>query len=44
MTLCSNRVPPPSARRLHGWVTPGPEDAAIEFAGVAVHDEFSIPE
>jgi hypothetical protein len=41
---CALQVNTPSARRLHWWSVPGSEGATIEFASVAVHDDFSIPE
>jgi hypothetical protein len=41
---CSLQAGSPSARRLHWWSIPGPSGVTIEFASVAVHDEFSIPE
>jgi predicted RNA-binding protein with RPS1 domain len=41
---CALQVGSPSARRLHWWAIPGAEGITIEFASVAVHDEFSIPE
>jgi hypothetical protein len=41
---CSLQAGTPSARRLHWWSIPGLGGATIEFASVAVHDEFSIPE
>lgn len=40
---CALQVGTPSARRLHWWRIPHKEGAAIEFASVAVHDEYSIP-
>lgn len=41
---CALQIKTPSARRLHWWRIPGPEGATIEFASVAVHDDFGIPE
>jgi predicted RNA-binding protein with RPS1 domain len=41
---CALQVNTPSARRLHWWSIPAPDGATIEFASVAVHDDFSIPE
>lgn len=40
---CALQVGTPSARRLHWWRIPHKEGATIEFASVAVHDEYSIP-
>lgn len=40
---CALQIKTPSARRLHWWRIPGPEGATIEFASVAVHDDFDIP-
>jgi predicted RNA-binding protein with RPS1 domain len=40
---CALQVGSPSARRLHWWSIPQKDGATIEFASVAVHDEFSIP-
>jgi predicted RNA-binding protein with RPS1 domain len=40
---CALQIGSPSARRLHWWNIPHPDGATIEFASVAVHDEFSIP-
>jgi predicted RNA-binding protein with RPS1 domain len=40
---CALQVGSPSARRLHWWVIPGSSGPTIEFANVAIHDEFSIP-
>ncbi len=40
---CALQVGSPSARRLHWWNIPQKDGATIEFASVAVHDEFSIP-
>jgi predicted RNA-binding protein with RPS1 domain len=40
---CALQVGSPSARRLHWWSIPQKDGATIEFAIVAVHDEFSIP-
>jgi hypothetical protein len=40
---CSLQDGTPSARRLHWWDVPGPDGRTIEFASVAVHDDFSIP-
>ena len=40
---CALQVKTPSARRLHWWRIPGPDGATIEFASVAVHDDFDIP-
>ncbi|HZJ71900.1 MAG TPA: hypothetical protein VFF36_13285, partial [Planctomycetota bacterium] len=40
---CSLQDGTPSARRLHWWAIPE-ADGAIEFASVAVHDDFSMPE
>jgi predicted RNA-binding protein with RPS1 domain len=41
---CALQVKTPSARRLHWWRIPGPHGATLEFASVAVHDDFDIPE
>ena len=41
---CALQINTPSARRLHWWSIAGAEGATIEFASVAVHDDFSIPE
>jgi len=41
---CALQIKSPSARRLHWWRVPGPNGATIEFASVAVHDDFGIPE
>lgn len=41
---CSLQDGSPSARRLHWWLVPGSDGATVEFASVAVHDDFSIPE
>jgi len=41
---CALQINTPSARRLHWWSIPGAEGATIEFASVAVHDDFSIPD
>lgn len=41
---CALQIRSPSARRLHWWRVPGPDGATIEFASVAVHDDFDIPE
>lgn len=41
---CSLQDGTPSARRLHWWQIPGPAGATIEFAGVALHDDVSIPD
>jgi predicted RNA-binding protein with RPS1 domain len=40
---CALQVGSPSARRLHWWNIPQKDGATVEFASVAVHDEFSIP-
>ena len=40
---CALQVGSPSARRLHWWSIPQKDGVTIEFASVAVHDEFSIP-
>jgi hypothetical protein len=40
---CALQVGSPSARRLHWWSIPAKAGTAIEFANVAVHDEYSIP-
>ncbi|HEX9641176.1 MAG TPA: hypothetical protein VGB13_07670, partial [Candidatus Krumholzibacteria bacterium] len=40
---CALQVKTPSARRLHWWRIPGPDGATIEFASVAVHDDYDIP-
>lgn len=40
---CSLQDGTPSARRLHWWDVPGKEGRTIEFASVAVHDDFFIP-
>jgi len=40
---CALQVKTPSARRMHWWRIPGPNGATIEFASVAVHDDFDIP-
>lgn len=39
----SEALPTPSARRLHWWDVSGRDGRTIEFASVAVHDDFSIP-
>jgi hypothetical protein len=39
---CSLQVGTASARRLHWWDIPGEAGRTIEFASVAVHDDFSI--
>lgn len=41
---CALQVGTPSARRLHWWRIPGEHGGAIEFASVAVHDDYSLPE
>ncbi len=41
---CALQVNTASARRLHWWLIPGPNGGTIEFASVAVHDVFDIPE
>ncbi|MCH9682373.1 MAG: S1 RNA-binding domain-containing protein [Deltaproteobacteria bacterium] len=41
---CALQIGTPSARRLHWWSIPGADGATIEFASVAVHDDFGIPE
>ncbi len=41
---CALQTNTPSARRLHWWQVPGPSGGTIEFASVAVHDVFDIPE
>jgi len=41
---CALQIKSPSARRLHWWRIPGTGGATIEFASVAVHDDFGIPE
>ncbi|MEZ4385807.1 MAG: S1 RNA-binding domain-containing protein [Nannocystaceae bacterium] len=41
---CALQINTPSARRLHWWSVPGPDGGTIEFASVAVHDDFTIPE
>jgi predicted RNA-binding protein with RPS1 domain len=40
---CALQVGTPSARRLHWWVVPHKQGETIEFASVATHDDFSIP-
>jgi hypothetical protein len=40
---CSLQDNTASARRLHWWEIPGRNGKTIEFASVAVHDDFSIP-
>ncbi len=40
---CALQVGSPSARRLHWWNIPQKDGATVEFASVAVHDEYSIP-
>jgi len=40
---CALQVGTPSARRLHWWSIPQKNGETIEFASVAVHDDFSIP-
>ena len=40
---CSLQDNTASARRLHWWDVPGPDGRTIEFASVAIHDDFSIP-
>lgn len=40
---CSLQDNTASARRLHWWEIPGKGGRTIEFASVAVHDDFSIP-
>ncbi|MBK7645354.1 MAG: S1 RNA-binding domain-containing protein [Planctomycetes bacterium] len=40
---CSLQDNTASARRLHWWDIPGADGRTIEFASVAVHDDFSIP-
>lgn len=41
---CALQTNTPSARRLHWWQVPGPDGGTVEFASVAVHDVFDIPE
>lgn len=41
---CALQIKTPSARRLHWWRIPGDDGATVEFASVAVHDDFTIPE
>ncbi len=41
---CALQIGTPSARRLHWWSIPGSDGATIEFASVAVHDDFGIPD
>ena len=41
---CALQVNSASARRLHWWHIPGEHGGTIEFASVAVHDVFSIPD
>jgi predicted RNA-binding protein with RPS1 domain len=41
---CALQVKSASARRLHWWLIPGPNGGTIEFASVAVHDMYDIPE
>lgn len=40
---CALQVGSPSARRLHWWSVSQKDGATIEFASVAVHDDYSIP-
>lgn len=40
---CSLQDGTPSARRLHWWDIPRKDGRTIEFASVAVHDDYSIP-
>lgn len=40
---CSLQDGTPGARRLHWWRIPGHDGPTIEFASVAVHDDYSIP-
>jgi len=40
---CALQIKTPSARRLHWWRIPGPDGGTLEFASVAVHDDFGIP-
>lgn len=40
---CSLQDNTASARRLQWWEIPGREGRTIEFASVAIHDDFSIP-
>jgi predicted RNA-binding protein with RPS1 domain len=41
---CALQVGTPSARRLHWWAIPQPGGVVIEFASVAVHDDYSMPQ
>jgi hypothetical protein len=41
---CALQVNTPSARRLHWWSVPDQDGATIEFASVAVHDAYGIPD
>jgi hypothetical protein len=41
---CSLQAGTPLARRLHWGSLPGESGVTAEFANVAVHDKFSIPE
>ena len=40
---CALQVGSPSARRLHWWAIPQPDGQVVEFARVAVHDDYSMP-
>ena len=40
---CALQVASPSARRLHWWIVPAESGHVVEFASVAVHDDFAIP-